>query len=37
MKIQKYGFNELTDVHGEHFRPTARLREMASKGETFFK
>jgi 3-hydroxyacyl-CoA dehydrogenase/enoyl-CoA hydratase/3-hydroxybutyryl-CoA epimerase len=29
--------DELADAHGERFRPTARLREMASKGETFFK
>lgn len=28
--------DELADVNGERFRPTAKLREMAQKGETFF-
>jgi len=28
--------DELADAHGERFRPTTRLRDMASKGEKFF-
>lgn len=36
--IQKFvkELDELADVSGERFRPTAKLREMAAKNESFF-